>query len=403
MAMRDEKSYLNETDKLIESFKEEPESEGKREKGYLRTLRGIIGTFVSVLMAAMSVTTVQLLERRIPDLELNTYRFALPLVFSSISILLKRVNPCMSREDMKQTLVYCVASFMSSFFYYVSVTLLPAATASCIMYTTNVLGCFVLFFLFHNEKIRLTTVFSAVICITGLVMVLQPGFADKIPTFDATTTKSETTESATHFPGYQTEIMLQNISARDTSITHFRVTGSEYVRNSRGILTRFEEIIQPTSLIGQIIGYSFAVVSGLGFAWSILILKQYNFPKGNLLKILFWLFFVNSLISILLTFIFETIVLPSNWFDFTMATIHCVSASVLWLLYCTTSKYISGPLIGVICTTEVVVMLISQYTVLSSILPGHRNWMEVVGVILVMLGCSMSSLVEIITSKETEQ
>ena len=45
-------------------------------------------------------------------------------------------------------------------------------------------------------------------------------------------------------------------------------------------------------------------------------------------------------------------------------------------------------------------MLIPQYTVLSSILPGHRNWMEVVGVILVMLGCSMSSLVEMFKPKE---
>ena len=41
-------------------------------------------------------------------------------------------------------------------------------------------------------------------------------------------------------------------------------------------------------------------------------------------------------------------------------------------------------------------MLVAQYTVLSSILPGHRNWMEVVGVVLVLIGCSMSSILKII-------
>ena len=45
-------------------------------------------------------------------------------------------------------------------------------------------------------------------------------------------------------------------------------------------------------------------------------------------------------------------------------------------------------------------MLIAQYTVLSPILPGHRNWMEVVGVVLVLIGCSMSSILEIIGLRE---
>ena len=48
-----------------------------------------------------------------------------------------------------------------------------------------------------------------------------------------------------------------------------------------------------------------------------------------------------------------------------------------------------------ILTTDVISMLIAQYTVLSSILPGHRNLMEVVGVIFVLLGCSMSAIIEI--------
>ena len=47
-------------------------------------------------------------------------------------------------------------------------------------------------------------------------------------------------------------------------------------------------------------------------------------------------------------------------------------------------------------STQVVFMLIAQYTVLSSILPGHRNWMEVVGVIVALLGSSLSSLLEIL-------
>ena len=47
---------------------------------------------------------------------------------------------------------------------------------------------------------------------------------------------------------------------------------------------------------------------------------------------------------------------------------------------------VSGNTVTIIISMNVVLMLIPQYTVLSSIHPGHRNWMEVVGVVLVLLG-----------------
>ena len=50
-------------------------------------------------------------------------------------------------------------------------------------------------------------------------------------------------------------------------------------------------------------------------------------------------------------------------------------------------------------STQVAFMLIAQYTVLSSVLPGHRNWMEVVGVILVLMGSGASSVFEMFKNR----
>ena len=47
-------------------------------------------------------------------------------------------------------------------------------------------------------------------------------------------------------------------------------------------------------------------------------------------------------------------------------------------------------------------MLIAQYTVLSSILPGHRNWMEVMGVILVLAGSGASSVFAMFKTKKQD-
>ena len=43
-------------------------------------------------------------------------------------------------------------------------------------------------------------------------------------------------------------------------------------------------------------------------------------------------------------------------------------------------------------------MLIAQYTVLP-ILPGHRNWIEIVGVVLVLFGLTLGSILELYRSK----
>ena len=92
--------------------------------------------------------------------------------------------------------------------------------------------------------------------------------------------------------------------------------------------------------------------------------------------------------------------LPSNWFDTAMVMFHCLSYAAIWPLYIYAPKYISGNTVTTIVSTEVVFMLIAQYTVLSSILPGHINWMEVVGVVLVLVGSSLSSILEIFKKKQ---
>ena len=57
-------------------------------------------------------------------------------------------------------------------------------------------------------------------------------------------------------------------------------------------------------------------------------------------------------------------------------------------LYMYAPNYISGNTFALILTMDIVVLLIPQYTVLASILPGHRNWIEVAGV---FFGCIVIS------------
>lgn len=48
----------------------------------------------------------------------------------------------------------------------------------------------------------------------------------------------------------------------------------------------------------------------------------------------------------------------------------------------------------------IIMMLISQYTITSSILPGHRNWQEVLGVCLTVIATIVTSLGELTSSRK---
>ena len=71
-----------------------------------------------------------------------------------------------------------------------------------------------------------------------------------------------------------------------------------------------------------------------------------------------------------------------------------ISYTLLWPTLYFGAKYLSGNTLNIVFSTSVLFFLLAQYTVLSSKHPGHRNWMEVAGVILVLIGSSMKSVLE---------
>ena len=93
--------------------------------------------------------------------------------------------------------------------------------------------------------------------------------------------------------------------------------------------------------------------------------------------------------------IFETPNLPSDWNSILLTSIHCLSTVVAWSLHVFAIQYISGHTVNIIFSTSVVFALIPQYTIASSIHPGHRNWIEVTGVFLVLLGASLGLILEL--------
>ena len=64
--------------------------------------------------------------------------------------------------------------FIAVLFYFVAITILPAALAACISYTSMMISALFVFSLCWNEKITMRNIMFALISVLGVVMVIQP-------------------------------------------------------------------------------------------------------------------------------------------------------------------------------------------------------------------------------------
>ena len=431
-------SRASEKEALLISESEQNSGENEEQKSCVQSLKGVIATFAQVLLFVVSATSVQLLERRIPDLELNTFRNAFPTVLYSLGVLFTGNLPVIQRDKMAVTFVYTVVTFTNGLFFFIAVTMLPAGMVASVVSTSYILFGLVVFSVCFNERITPRGVLLSVLCVCGVILIIQPWTqasdesSDVVPvdskisnvrrievnynsipttkvkaptaievtaTAAMITTTVTTPTAATMIPETDKTTVTSTTTTplAMTSITKYdnRTSGKDIQDQPSFENVFIEEILQIT-------GYVFAVLSGVTLTIDLLLVKRNPYFNENILEVLFWIFVSNTFFSVVIMLILETPVLPSNWFDTAMVAIHSFSYAGLWPLYIFMPKYISGNTLTAIMSTQVAFMLIAQYTVLSSILPGHRNWMEVMGVILVLIGSGASSVFEMFKNKKED-
>ena len=342
--------------------------------GTLQKAKGIFTSCIWVVCMVISIVSVQLLERRTPDFELNAARCALPFLLSTITMIARRKLPLIAREEILSTTLYSILSFTCSVTLYIAVTLLPVTSVQSVSQTSNIVSGVILFYLFLDDKPTLPVLISVLMCACGVLLVIQPNFIFHHKTPEGTSTvqlpssevneNHKTTESSTG---------LSSVSTDDDSIVY---------------------------ILFQILKYSLPVANGLSMTTDILVVKKRPHLSENITEVLFWCYLSNTVLSLVVMLIWENPVLPSNWFDTMLVSLHCFGYVFIWPLYLYSVKHISGNTFVLISCTTIVILLGAQYTVLSSILPGNRNWMELVGVVLVLVGSALVSIVEM--RKETK-
>ena len=271
---------------------------------------------------------------------------------------MKRKWPILPREDIPFTCLTGILAFMTSMCIYIAVSLIPLSSAQSVYMTSNLISGIILFAFFAGDKFTLTTGIVITMCISGVILVVQPDFL-----FSPLSPNANTSDS---------NVGMTPTDDQETNMQH------------------------TWTLV--VIGYILPIFAGVSLTLSFLILKRRPSLNKNLMQVLFWTYFAGTVLSIFAMAIFEHLSWPQHRMQCLFVFIHCITFVFTWPLSMYAIKYISGNTINIVYSTTVVFMLIFQYTVLSSILPGKRNWMEGIGVALVVVSCALGSVVEMIKS-----
>ena len=357
---------LNEKDKLVDN-----EDKKTKTTTCVQCL-AIVGILGIAVMYVASATAVQLLQRRIPDFELNVMRFGTALILMSAALTVKREWPKIPKAEMINVLLVGILNFFVAMALYVSITFVPLSTAQSIEVTSNITSGLILFAVFGVERITCKRVALAVVCGVGAIMVIQPEFI--FP-------QNSTTRNPTY-----------NETFINTTMTVNRSKELNELKNNNGINWKV-----------LILGYILPFLEGIGLTLNVMIVKKKTFFVENVPQVLFWIFFISTGLSVVCMLMFERPLLPENWYQFFLICIHCLAYVLIWIFMMFALAFTSANAVNLTLSITVVLMLVSQYTVLSSILPGHRNWIEVVGVVLVLLGSAMVSALELWNSKQQDK
>ena len=305
-----------------------------------------------------------------------------------LHLMVTRAFPWIERKYLLPVVLAVVLNNVLAFGLFIPVSLIPMATADSLMKTNFLASGLVIFTLINKEKLRWDKLLSVLVCITGIFLVLQPSFIfgsenglGNTSRVDNVTCSTCISESILHRNNYSNQTNFKNK-------TDFNMKSI----NMKDYTTQKEE---PLNLI--ILGHIIACVSGLTYAFYVATVQYYEdfFTVENLFKCLIYDYAVGTVLSLVPMLIYENSVFPTDLRSILLLAGHVCTYVFAMPLFLYASVLISGNLTTIITTSNLIFVFIAQYTILKNIHPGHKNWIEILGVICVLFGTIFSSLVEI--------
>ncbi len=369
-------------------------------KSKLQIVVGLCATLGWVICSSISAISVQLIEKRIPDFELNAARSSLSWIGSVLILLLTRRRPTIPWGIIPWVIVTIVAQNTQSSVHYIGVTFIPLASFQCVVVTLTLAGGILIHRFMNNDRLHVTKLIATCVCTVGIGFITQPQFLHRVLGISDQKTQRDDVLHISSITGHRQSSNL-SLSQNSNLISDIFPEKSQYIFNQTSNTTKYHEskLTKIYATSDEIFGYIFGIVSGLLVPFYIALNRKLTSQEEfhtHILSYLFWMLTFGLLMSSILMIMFEIFTLPQTVDDLLYMLAHSLSYAgvILCMLYAT--KTVSGHTICIMSSLQMILMLAAQYSILEEILPGHRNWQELVGVFLSLAGSILPPVCDII-------
>ena len=209
--------------------------------------------------------------------------------------------------------------------------------------------------LFHKEIASLS-ILSFVVCTVGLMLAVHPSW-----------------------------IFVKDIqAARNSSFEYSEVSAENFI-----------SLLKDDKSANMVFVYTLLIPSGIadGMYLDVNAVLLHEVPP--IIKVSYLSEF-GLITSIVLAFYLEDFVITLMLKQLLLVLGHSVASVVSFFTTMYTCQMIGGIRASLVFSLQMVVMLILQYTLMSSIMPGHHNWIEVLGAFIILFGVALQPAHDIV-------
>ncbi len=152
----------------------------------------------------------------------------------------------------------------------------------------------------------------------------------------------------------------------------------------------------PVDITAVFLGYLTACICGVFWTLEMLIIYWYSFLKsvGNQMKTLFWACITATVTSAIGMVATEEINFNLSWSDWLLVFGHSACFGLVLPTYTYSCSVVPGMLNAFVACTSTIYLVVAQYTFLSHVHPGNHNWIEILGVVLVIISSTVPPVVK---------
>ena len=330
-----------------------------------RVVIGYIAGIINSICYGFGTASAQGLLGVVPDGQLSVYRYlAHLLVFLPLA---KLTGTGLKVEQQFIPYVLCSALLTLTFSIGIfgSAGYIPLLEAVGIAYVVAICAVAIHGRIVFKEDITLLHMISLALCIVGVINLCQPSWL---------------------YPKQIPHVNNINSSSHPSNTTSYAQVQSPEMVNNHTV-----NHVSGVVLYGLLIFGSFA--DGINYN----INAVYLLDVPPLLTALYGSL-VGLVGSLVMSLYLENIVIYLNWRQVFLVLGHVSCSPIVFFTTVYTSNAIGGVRASLLFSLQIIMMLVLQYTLMSTIMPGHRNRMEVFGAGVLLFAVTLYPTYDLVRS-----